>query len=965
MKRVTAIFIFIFLVSSVFGQYNIVLSHSNITGATARIGADFTDHEEGEVVRFITFRYVVEGTTDTLSAAGDPYNFNHPDPDPTHVHTSATNLIDLTGNTTYAYRVRYYDGTTHWSSSSTFTTLDYTSAEVFTEEATNIKAATATLNGMVVMGSETPLEDVYFQWGLTTSYGNNTTKSDYSVSFTDVSANISGLTSGSTYHFRIAGTDLSSGIPKIVYGDDKQFTATAAPVISTFDSHTTSQFDVNWTFSGTASTYYLDVATDSDFNNMVSGFDNKDVGNVLTATVNGLTAGTTYYCRLRAGLSGGGTTGNSATDNTITICDAPTASAASAIGVAQFTANWNTQTGASSYLLDVSLTNTFATFVGSYQDFEVSGGASLSQVVSGLSPSTDYYYRLRANNASGNSLYSNTIGPVTTLDVDEVEWDGSESTDWHTAANWEYNTLPSGTIGAIIPSAPANQPKITSSTSCQYLTIEPGASVIIEGNRKTLTIADGDLIIQSNSSNTGEIAITGGGSISFTDGMAKFQQYIPGNRWVFVSVPMSGVTSDDFYLNHNPEVYLSYYNENGGYPGGNQYCEDCWSYIEPTTTGITVMRGYKMWIAGAAQTFELINATDFINGDKSYTLVSSGDPAAGYGWNLVGNPYPSHLDWDDFINSTNLAAANLENYGIYMWNGSGFIANSSGLSTGMTPNPSLASGGDLIPPFQAFFVRTDVGGGSLQFENSFRTTGSGDLYKQRAKNIQDYVRLKIVNTDTLALYDDIVVRFLQDANEQYDKIGDAYKMYGNYEIPQIYTYLEDGTELAINALPPEMKDKAIVPIGIFVAMDGTFQFTASEMESFQHEIPIKVRDLETGDVFNLNENPVFEVELDSGYYMDRFEILFGENTSIPNQLTLKNDLIRINSDNQYINIAVLGEDVQLPLTAEVFDITGKLINKTLVNKPGTSRIYMQHNVKTCVIRLTGNNINKVQKLIIN
>ena len=72
----------------------------------------------------------------------------------------------------------------------------------------------------------------------------------------------------------------------------------------------------------------------------------------------------------------------------------------------------------------------------------------------------------------------------------------------------------------------------------------------------------------------------------------------------------------------------------------------------------------------------------------------------------------------------------------------------------------------------------------------------------------------------------LIVRFLENANEQYDKIGDAYKMYGNYEIPQIFTYIEDGTELSINALPPEKKDNAIVPLGVFVAMDGTFQFTA-------------------------------------------------------------------------------------------------------------------------------------------
>jgi hypothetical protein len=483
------------------------------------------------------------------------------------------------------------------------------------------------------------------------------------------------------------------------------------------------------------------------------------------------------------------------------------------------------------------------------------------------------------------------------------------------------------------------------------LTVEPGASVTVNFFR-TLTVSDGDVIIQANSSTTGEIALKHNtANLNVSNGDVTFQQYLPGNRWVFVSVPVGGVTANDFYLGGSPEVYLSYYIENGGHPGTNTYCEDCWGYIEEEATSVTVMQGYKLWIAGAGQTLSF-TASNYNKGTVSYTLDVSGSTASGYGWNLVGNPYPSHIDWDA-VDKTGL-----QNNGYYTWNGSAFLAYNNGLGT------SLGAANRYVPPFQGIFVRASTNGTSFAFKNDYRRVATSTLYKN-SDTIPDYIRLKINEKNHPEFSDNTLVRFLEDSEKAYDKIGDAYKMYGNYEIPQIYTYLEDGTELAINALPPEMKDKAIVPIGIFVAMDGTFQFTASEMESFQHEIPIKVRDLETGDVFNLNENPVFEVELDSGYYMDRFEILFGENTSIPNQLTLKNDLIRINSDNQYINIAVLGEDVQLPLTAEVFDITGKLINKTLVNKTGTSRIYMQHNVKTCVIRLTGNNINKVQKLIIN
>jgi hypothetical protein len=69
------------------------------------------------------------------------------------------------------------------------------------------------------------------------------------------------------------------------------------------------------------------------------------------------------------------------------------ATAATGVGETSFTANWNAFSGASYYLLDVSTSSSFSSFVGSYQNFVV---ISNSQVVSGLTANTTYYYRLRA-----------------------------------------------------------------------------------------------------------------------------------------------------------------------------------------------------------------------------------------------------------------------------------------------------------------------------------------------------------------------------------------------------------------------------------------------------------------------------------------------------------------------------------------------------------------------------------------
>jgi hypothetical protein len=74
--------------------------------------------------------------------------------------------------------------------------------------------------------------------------------------------------------------------------------------------------------------------------------------------------------------------------------NAPVATAATGVGQTSFTANWNAYTGAVVYLLDVSESSDFSTFV--YEDQQVNA-PSTSYVVIGLNPNTTYYYRVRAS----------------------------------------------------------------------------------------------------------------------------------------------------------------------------------------------------------------------------------------------------------------------------------------------------------------------------------------------------------------------------------------------------------------------------------------------------------------------------------------------------------------------------------------------------------------------------------------
>jgi uncharacterized protein (TIGR02145 family) len=76
-------------------------------------------------------------------------------------------------------------------------------------------------------------------------------------------------------------------------------TVPGQPVIGVASDITSSSFTANWSFMENTTGYYLDVATDSAFTAFVAGYNNKDVGNVISASVTGLLGLVTYYFRVR------------------------------------------------------------------------------------------------------------------------------------------------------------------------------------------------------------------------------------------------------------------------------------------------------------------------------------------------------------------------------------------------------------------------------------------------------------------------------------------------------------------------------------------------------------------------------------------------------------------------------------------------------------------------------------------
>ncbi|MCX6167828.1 MAG: fibronectin type III domain-containing protein [Ignavibacteriales bacterium] len=206
----------------------------------------------------------------------------------------------------------------------------------------------------------------------------------------------------------------------------------AAPLASAATSITATSFTANWASGGGAAetAYYLDVSTSSSFASFVSGYNNLNVGLVTSYSVTGLTAGPTYYYRVR-GYNGFGSSPNS---STIDVAGISVASAATSISNSGFTANWSAVAGASSY----TLTNVVD---GSSPYFLIVG---TSYAVTGLTAGTMYTYSVQAVSTSLSiSTASNSI-TVWTIPSDPVSSAATDVAGTSFSANWSASTGATG-----------------------------------------------------------------------------------------------------------------------------------------------------------------------------------------------------------------------------------------------------------------------------------------------------------------------------------------------------------------------------------------------------------------------------------------------------------------------------------------------------------------------------------------
>lgn len=278
---------------------------TSITGTGAKLAGQVDPNGRATTFLFEYGPTTAYGSKTSSSSAG-----SGSDP----VAVSKT-LSGLTPGVTYHYRlVATSDAGTRSGADATFTTLSV--PVVVTGPASSIGPTSARVGGTVnPSGASTTW---YVEYGTTTSYGGRTSsrKAGSGTTPTNVSVTLGGLTSGTTFHYRLVATN-SRGTTR---GADLTFTTAGGPSAVTgtvpLDGLSLRSAVVTGTANprGVTTDTWFEYGRTTAYGNRTArtraGAGSTDVG--IRATLTGLAPGVRYHFRLVASSAAGTTVGRNA-----------------------------------------------------------------------------------------------------------------------------------------------------------------------------------------------------------------------------------------------------------------------------------------------------------------------------------------------------------------------------------------------------------------------------------------------------------------------------------------------------------------------------------------------------------------------------------------------------------------------------------------------------------------------------
>jgi len=397
----------------------------------------------------------------------------------------------------------------------------------------------------------------------------------------------------------------------------------------------------------------------------------------------------------------------------------------------------------------------------------------------------------------------------------------------------------------------------------EKLTVSNGASVNLSAGKYLTAYGNisnnGTFTLSADISSTSSLIDNG-----IINGTFNVQQYLTGGNGRFahfVSNPTSNQTN--IYYAQNPTTdYIYRYNEflaataSSGWEGWYSSLESMRGYIIRYTTDQT-------------KVFTGTPNTGTIGTDNNVTKTTSTAHQDRNGFNLVGNPYPSAIDWNA---ASGWTKTNLDD-ALYIWKPLAQIYATYIINT----NTGANGGTRYIAPEQSFFVRVSSDGyGTLKMNNSVRVHNNVAFMKNE-QTTTPTIHLKVENNK---YSDDIAICFLNEATDLFDKNFDAYKMFSsNDSVPQLFTQIDSKNLLSINTLKmPNDFSNYSIPIGFKTGFAGNFTISLNEISDIPSE-QIFLEDLVAGTIIDLKLNNYTFYSIATND-ISRFKLLFAIPTKV-------------------------------------------------------------------------------------
>ncbi len=432
-------------------------------------------------------------------------------------------------------------------------------------------------------------------------------------------------------------------------------------------------------------------------------------------------------------------------------------------------------------------------------------------------------------------------------------------------------------------------------------TIDPAKAVTVNG---TLTNSSGTTGFVMKSAATGTASL-----IHNTNNVpATAERYINGasEAWHFLSSPVSAQIIGGSWL------------PSGTYSNGTGYDlyvwnepNNCWIYKLNSTSLINWNSAHpgQNFVSGRGYLYSLkeTNPTKEFSGNLntgavSYALTASSSDLILSGFNLVGNPYPSSIDWSATTgwSRSNLVASG-GGYDMWIWNPSAGNYGTCNSNSGSGTNGVNSN----IDPMQGYFVRA-AGAGNLITGNAVRLhTGAGD-WKSGELN-PDRLDL-VVQSSVDSSYDEVRLQFGFSA----DLIGTAKLFSPVLTAPSLY-FSSGGANFTIQYLTSSI-DHPLIPVLFVPGSDGHYtihcNFDPANFET------VFLEDRQAKILQNMNANSLYAFNALKTDAANRFYLHFTSQTNqsenqLPASIYLEGsqlivDLINVPLETDVIVYDVLG-----------------------------------------------------------